>query len=224
MTAFRQSTNQAQSGNERNNEDPDCLLVTRAQAGDLNSFERLVFQHKDQIFRTIFRITKNNEDAEDQVQETFLRAYRALCDFRGQSKFTTWLTRIAINQALACRRKRRYHEISLDHPVESESGYLNRDIQEWRPNPEQSCAQMEANVDLHEKLIVLPPGLRSALILQHFYGHSMEDVAAELGISIGAVKSRVLRARRHLRNQLGNRPDLFLPEPTNKGFEYAMDV
>jgi RNA polymerase sigma-70 factor (ECF subfamily) len=224
MIAHRGNSNQAQSGNERSNEDPDCLLVTRAQAGDLNAFELLVFQHKDKIFRTIFSIMKNHEDAEDQVQETFLRVYRGLCRFRGQSKFTTWLTRIAINQALACRRKRRYHEISLDHPVESESGYLNRDIQEWRPNPEQSCAQMEANVDLREKVMRLPPGLRSALISKHFYGHSIEDIAAEVGISIGAAKSRVLRARRHLRNQLENRPDLFLPEPTNKVFEYAMDV
>jgi len=120
--------------------DPDNELVVRAQAGDRDAFERLVLQHQESISRVIFRITKNREDAEDEVQETFLRAYRGLGEFRGNSKFTSWLTRIAVNRALICLRKRRH----LNHAVEREGDSLNHDIPEWRPNPEQCYSQRES--------------------------------------------------------------------------------
>jgi RNA polymerase sigma-70 factor, ECF subfamily len=182
-------------------EDPDGQLVRRAQAGDLGAFEVLVLQHKESVSRTIFRITNNREDAEDQVQETFLCAFRGLREFRGSSKFNSWLTRIAVNRALTCLRKRRPHDISLDQRFHEETSDLNVHIREWRPNPEQSYAHTEAL----EMLTALPFRLRSALILTQFHGYSVEDAATELGISRSAAKSRVLRARRHLRRELGEK-------------------
>src|ERR1700754_4432422 len=136
MIAYQRIHGRVQSSDEPNCKDPDSELVVRAQAGDRDAFERLVLKHKVSISRVIFRITKNREDAEDEVQETFLRAYRGLRGFRGNSKFTSWLTRIAVNQALMCLRKRRHRDLLLDHAVECEDDSLNHDIPEWRPDPE----------------------------------------------------------------------------------------
>ena len=206
MIAYQRINGRAKASDESNCKDPDSELVVRAQAGDRDAFGRLVLQHKESISRVIFRITKNHEDAEDEVQETFLRAYRGLREFRGNSKFTSWLTRIAVNRALMCLRKRRHRDISLDDAVEREGDSLNHDIPEWRPNPEQCYAQREAHLNLNEELTTLPHGLRTALILKHLYGYTMEDIAKRLGISVPAVKSRVLRARRRLRVQLRENP------------------
>lgn len=202
MIAYQRINGRAHARDESNFKDPDGELVLRAQAGDRDAFERLVLQHKESIARVIFRITKNREDAEDEVQETFLRAYRALGEFRGDSKFTSWLTRIAVNRALMCLRKRRDRNISLDYAVEREGDSWAQDIPEWRPNPEQCYSQREAHIDLNEVLTTLPRGMRSALILRHLYGCTTEEIAKRLGISIPAVKSRVLRARRRLRGRL----------------------
>lgn len=210
MTAYQRIDRRAQAGDRSNCKDPDSELVVRAQGGDREAFGVLVLQHKDSISRVILRIIKNREDAEDEVQETFIRAYRGLSEFRGNSKFTSWLTRIAVNRALMCLRTRRQRGISLDRAVEREGDSLNHDIPEWRPNPEQCYSQREAHLNLNEELMTLPHGLRSALILKHFYGYTTEDIAKRLGISVPAVKSRVLRARRRLRVQLGENPTLHI--------------
>jgi RNA polymerase sigma-70 factor (ECF subfamily) len=224
MIAYQRIHGRVQGSDESNCKDPDSELVVRAQAGDPDAFGRLVLQHKESISRVIFRITKNREDAEDEVQETFLRAYRGLCEFRGNSKFTTWLTRIAVNRALMCLRKRRPRDISFDDAVDHHGDSLNRDIPEWRPNPEQCYSQSEADLKLNEELTALPHGLRSALILKHLYGYTTEDVAKSLGISVPAVKSRVLRARRRLRVRLRERPSPYTRENAagvNLGFAHS---
>jgi RNA polymerase sigma-70 factor (ECF subfamily) len=206
MIAYQRINGRAKTSDESYGKDPDCELVARAQAGDRDAFGRLVLQHKESISRVIFRITKNRQDAEDEVQETFLRAYRGLHEFRGNAKFTSWLTRIAVNRALMCLRKRRHRDISLDDAAEREGDSLNRDIPEWRPNPEQRYSQREAHLSLNEELTTLPHGLQSALILKHLYGYTTEEIAKRLEISVAAVKSRVLRARRRLRVQLRENP------------------
>ena len=201
MVTGQRINNRIQNIHEHSCEDPDGQLVRRAQAGDLSAFEVLVLQHKESVSRTIFRITKNREDAEDQAQETFLCAFRGLREFRGNSKFTSWLTRIAVNRALMCLRKRRPHDISLDQILHEETSNPNVDIREWRPNPEQSYEHAEKR----EMLTALPDRLRSALILTQFHGYTVEAAATELGISSSAAKSRVVRARRYLRRQLGEK-------------------
>ena len=206
MIAYQRINGRTQDGDESNCQDPDRELVVRAQAGDRDAFGRLMLQHKESISRVIFKITKNREDAEDEVQETFIRAYRGLREFRGESKFTSWLTRIAVNRALMCLRKRRDQNISLDYAAEREGDSFNRDIPEWRPDPEQCYSQREARINLNEELTTLPHGMRSALILKHLYGCTTEEIAKRLGISIPAVKSRVLRARHRLRGQLREKP------------------
>jgi RNA polymerase sigma-70 factor, ECF subfamily len=184
-------------------EDSDVALVERAKARDLRAFERLMVRYEPKIFRTILRITRNREDAEDGIQETFLRAYRSLDTFQGRSKFATWLTRIAINQALMCLRKRRNTLDSLDSITETEEGPKSLDILEWRANPEQHCVKSETAHHLHEVVNRLPLTVRTAFILRHMQELTTKEVAVTLGISNAAVKSRVMRARRKLRERLG---------------------
>jgi RNA polymerase sigma-70 factor (ECF subfamily) len=224
MIAYQRVNGPVKASVEPNRKDPDGDLVVRAQAGDRDAFGRLVLQHKASISRIIFRIIKNREDAEDEVQETFLRAYRGLRGFRGNSKFTSWLTRIAVNQALMCLRKRHHRNISLDHAVECEGESLNHDIPEWRPNPEQCYSQKETHLNLNEELTALPHGLRAALILKHLYGYTTKDIAERLGISVPAVKSRVLRARRRIRAQLNENPTPHTYEPATIALDYSMEV
>src|ERR1700739_3984245 len=143
MITEGQIRSEAKFDDKRYYDEPDRLLVSRVQVGDLYAFELLMRRHKDSISRIIFNITKNHEDAEDQAQETFLRAYRAISEFRGDSKFKSWLTRIAMNQALLCLRKRRRRHVSLDDPIQRECPSLVHNIPERRFNPEQCYSQAE---------------------------------------------------------------------------------
>lgn len=183
--------------------DPDRPLVERAASGDVTAFEKLVLQHKQSVFRTIFRITKVREDAEDQTQETFIRAYRYLASFRGNSKFKTWLMQIAVNQALMCLRKRRNDAISLVLPS-SEDGedILMLDFADFRLNPEQQWIRAQIEVHLEKEINRLPRTLRSAFILRCIHEYSGSETATQLGISVGAVKSRVGRAKNTIRERL----------------------
>src|ERR1700730_15479942 len=123
---------------------PDVALVERARAGDVLAFEKLVRQYDRQVFRIANHITQNREDAEDVVQDAFLKAYQKLDQFQGNSKFYTWLVRIAVNESLMRLRKRRTGKmVSIDEDVESEDGSMPRDLAEWRPDPEMMYGQSE---------------------------------------------------------------------------------
>ena len=189
-------------------ENPDRHLVERARSGDVRAFDSLLLKHKERISRTIYCITKSREDTEDQVQETFLRAHRGISGFQGNSKFGSWLTRIAINQALMCLRKRRIQHVSFDESICEEAVTLKHDVVEWRPGPEESLAQQEIIMALRDKVRRLPSAIRSALILRDLHEYTTKEVSLALGISLAAVKSRVLRGRRQLRNQLDRGQDL----------------
>ena len=207
MIALEEVTNHIHCCRAGCDTDPDKSLVKLAKAGDVHAFELLMSQHRQRIYRAIFKITKNHEDSEDQVQETFMRAYRGLPQFREHSKFTSWLTRIALNQALMCLRRRRYSQVSLDHPISTARDSLRDDIYDSRPNPEQDYAHSEATENLRMELSRLPMSSRSVLVLRHLQEYTVEEAAIELGISVAAVKSRVLRARQSLRNRLRQKPD-----------------
>src|SRR3954447_20204832 len=113
-------------------------LVVAAKAGDMAAFEELVRRYDRNVFRIAQHITQNREDAQDVVQDAFLKAYEKLDQFQGNSKFYTWLVRIAVNEALMRLRKRRTGKmVSIDEDVQTEEGSVPRDLAEWRPNPEQ---------------------------------------------------------------------------------------
>jgi RNA polymerase sigma-70 factor (ECF subfamily) len=187
--------------------DPDTnemVLVQAAKKGDLEAFSELVRLYDRNVFRIAQHITHNEEDAQDVVQEAFLKAYTNLEQFQGNSKFYTWLVRIAVNEALMKLRKRRNSKtVSLDEDVETEEGSMPREVADWSPNPEQLYGQSELGDILKKTIQGLPPGFRTVFVLRDVEGLSTEETAESLGLSVPAVKSRLLRARLQLRERLG---------------------
>ena len=182
---------------------PDLVLVERAKAGDTAAFEQLVKQYDRQIYRTALHITQNREDAEDITQDVFFKAFQKLEQFQGNSKFSTWLVRIAVNESLMrLRRRKTSKTVSMDQDVETEEGAIPRDFAEWRPNPEQIFSQSELGEILRKTIAGLPPGFRTVFTLRDIENLSTEETAEALGLSVPAVKSRLLRARLQLRERL----------------------
>ena len=182
---------------------PDVALVLRAREGDVHAFETLVRKYDRQIFRIAQHITQNREDAQDVVQDAFLKAYEKLDQFQGNSKFYTWLVRIAVNESLMRLRKRRTGKmVSIDEDVETEEGSVPRDLADWSPNPEQNYTQTELAEILRKTIQGLPLGFRVVFQLRDVEGMSTEETAETLGLSVPAVKSRLLRARLQLRERL----------------------
>jgi RNA polymerase sigma-70 factor (ECF subfamily) len=178
-------------------------LVRRAKRGDDTAFEELVRRYDRNVFRIAQHITQNREDAEDVVQDAFLKAYGNLAQFQEQSKFYTWLVRIAVNEALMrLRRRRPERMVSLDEDVKTEDDSLPREVADWSPNPEQMYNQSELRDILTRTIQGLPPGFRTVFVLRDVEGLSTEETAQALELSIPAVKSRLLRARLQLRERL----------------------
>ncbi len=181
----------------------ELALVQAAKKGDLEAFSGLVKRYDRNIFRIAQHITHNEDDAQDVVQEAFLKAYQNLDQFQGNSKFYTWLVRIAVNEALMKLRRRRSDKtVSLDEDVVTEEGAMPREVADWSPNPEQLYGQSELGDILKKTIQGLPPGFRTVFVLRDVEGLSTEETAEMLGLSIPAVKSRLLRARLQLRERL----------------------
>jgi RNA polymerase sigma-70 factor, ECF subfamily len=179
------------------------LLVAAAKGGDLSAFNELVSRYERKIFRLTMNITRNREDAEDAMQDAFLKSYSHLKDFAGDSRFYTWLVRIAANEALMRLRKRRPNQFSLDEPIPGENEELiPRDIEDWGPSPEQRYGQTEMHEILSTAIDELEPGFRTVFVLRDVEGLSTEETAKIVGISVAAVKSRLLRGRLRLREKL----------------------
>ena len=178
------------------------VLVAAAQAGDISAFETLVSRYERKIFRLAQNITQNREDAEDVMQEAFLKAYEHLSGFQGNSRFYTWLVRIAVNQALMKLRKRRPNQVSIDEEVNTGEDLIPREIEDWGPSPEDRYKQTEISDILSSTIADLDPPFRIVFQLRDIEELSTEETAEALGLSVPAVKSRLLRARLKLRQKL----------------------
>ena len=183
--------------------DDEHLLVAAAKRGDADAFEELVTRYEGKIFRLTMNITRNREDAEDAMQEAFLKSYAHLKDFQEDSRFYTWLVRIAVNESLMKLRKRRTAKtVSLDEDVQTEDDAVPREVADWAPNPEQLYKQEELREILSRTIQGLPSGFRTVFVLRDVEGLSTEETAEALDLSVPAVKSRLLRARLQLRERL----------------------
>jgi len=181
----------------------ELALVHAAKAGDISAFEQLVKRYDRNVFRIAQHITQNREDAEDVVQDAFLKAYENLAQFQENSKFYTWLVRIAVNESLMKLRRRRTDKtVSLDQEIETEEDTMPREVADWSPNPEQLYKQGELKDILTKTINGLPASFRTVFVLRDVEGLSTEETAEALGLSIPAVKSRLLRARLQLRERL----------------------
>jgi RNA polymerase sigma-70 factor, ECF subfamily len=182
--------------------DDESALVAAAKAGDISAFETLVGRYERKIFRLTQNITQNREDAEDAMQEAFLKAYEHLQSFEGNSRFYTWLVRIAVNQALMKLRKRRPNVVSLDEEVNTGEDMVPREVEDWGPSPADRYAQTELSEILTKVIGDLDPPFRIVFQLRDIEELSTEETAEALGLSVPAVKSRLLRARLKLRQTL----------------------
>jgi RNA polymerase sigma-70 factor (ECF subfamily) len=181
----------------------ESQLVAKARSGDPSAFNELVNRYERKIFRLAKHITQNEEDAEDVLQETFLKAYEHLRDFQEKSKFYTWIVRIAVNESLMKLRKRKGDRtVSLDEPLDTGEDTVIREIAVWDENPEQRYSREELGEILDEAVLSLRPAFRTVFVLRDIEELSTEETAEALGISVPAVKSRLLRARLQLREKL----------------------
>jgi RNA polymerase sigma-70 factor (ECF subfamily) len=181
----------------------DAALVAGAKTGDARAFELLVERHEGKIFSLAQRMTRNREDAEDVVQQSFQKAFIHLKKFEGESLFSTWLTRIAINEALMLlRRKRGSREVPIAESNREDEVGLPLDIPDGAPNPEDSCLQREQERIVSAAVNELTPGMRKAIVLRDLGELSTGETARVMGLSVGAVKARVFHGRRKLRETL----------------------
>src|SRR5215472_861893 len=171
-------------------------LLARARAGDTAAFASLVMPHRDGILRRLQRILHNREDAEDAVQTAILDALRHLDTFQGRSRFSSWLTRIAMNAAfMSLRSSRRRPESSLDEMFQRDNAD-RFEVAELRPNPEQECSLKEARAMLAKVIGRLGPLYTEVLHMFHVQELSVKEAARILGVPVGTVKARLHRARR----------------------------
>ena len=182
--------------------DDELSLVEAAQSGDLSAFEKLVQRYERKIFRLAQHMTGNEHDAEDVLQETFLKAFSKLDQFQRNSRFYTWLVRIALNESFMRLRKRRGDTVSLDQEIDTGEEMIPRDVADWHPNPEQQYASVEIKDILNRAIGSLSLPYRLVFQLRDVEGLSTEETADVLRISVPAVKSRLLRARLQLREKL----------------------
>jgi RNA polymerase sigma-70 factor (ECF subfamily) len=181
----------------------ESQLVAQSREGDATAFNELVRRYEGKIFRLAQHVTQNREDAEDVLQETFLKAYEHLDQFKGDSKFYTWIVRIAVNQALMKLRRRKTDKtVSLDETIDTGEDTVTREVAAWDEDPEQRFSRDELGGILDNAVDSLEPLYRSVFVLRDIEELSTEETAEALGLSIPAVKSRLLRARLQLREKL----------------------
>jgi RNA polymerase sigma-70 factor (ECF subfamily) len=184
-------------------EKPESVVVAEAKSGSNAAFEELVNRYERKIYRLAMRLTGNSQDAEDVLQETFLKAFEHLPDFRQDSRFYTWLVRIAVNEGLMKLRKRRSDKAEpMEDAVDEDGQVMPREFRDWKPNPEQIFSQDEMQEVLLNAARRLPASLRTVFMLRDVEELSTEETAEALNLTPGAVKARLFRARFQLREEL----------------------
>jgi RNA polymerase sigma-70 factor (ECF subfamily) len=173
------------------------------QAGDPEEFSRLVDTYSSKIYRLAIKMLNQQQDAEDVLQETFLKAYRGIKSFDGRSKISTWLFRIAMNEALMVIRRKHPDTVSIDEPVETEEGEQEPiQIIDWCCLPEEELLSEETREKLDVAVQKLPERLRVVFVLRDINDLSTHETAEVLGLTDTAVKTRLSRARLRLREEL----------------------
>jgi RNA polymerase sigma-70 factor, ECF subfamily len=181
----------------------DHAIALAAKRGDERAFGILFERYQPKIFAVALRYTRVPEDAEDVVQQTFQKAFMHLHNFEGKSSFCTWLTRIAINEALMLlRRGRTLREVPIDDSSEDETAIHGLEIPDSGPDPEANYLKREETQALSEAIGKLRVGLRTAIELRELAELSTRETARRMGVSVAAAKARVFHSRRKLRKTL----------------------
>lgn len=204
-----------------NKETQKAISIDRLKSGDRAEFASLVERYSDLIYRLAIKMLGNEQDAEDVLQETFLKAFRSIGSFQGNAHISTWLYRIATNEALMLIRKGRPESshVQIEEDVESEEN-PSLQIVDWGSLPEDQLLSSESIHYLNRLIQSLTPALRIVFILRDVMDQSVQETAEVLGISESAVKTRLSRARLKLRQELS---EYYRKNQLNEGIFYAKD-
>lgn len=180
----------------------DEELVALVRSGQAEAFNQLVLRYQEKVYRLARRLTRTEEDAEDVLQDAFVRAYQSLPDFKGTSRFYTWIYRITVNLALMKLRRDRFRFVSLDEPIETKRGEVTRDLPHGGRDPLAELVHKETNGILDKAIDDLSPTSRAVFVLRHVEGLSTEETGRILNLSPQAIKSRLHRSRIMLADRL----------------------
>ncbi|HHW18892.1 MAG TPA: sigma-70 family RNA polymerase sigma factor [Firmicutes bacterium] len=181
----------------------EVALVRRAAKGDMEAFETLVRRYEKGLYNLAFRLVSNPEDAMDVVQEVFLKTYQALPEFRGESKFSTWVYRVCVNASLdLLRKKQKFQMYSLDEPLALKDAEVSREVEDSGKRTEDIVETRFLGEAVLRVLKDLEPHYRALLVLCDVQGYSYQEISEILGMSLGTVKSRLHRARNLVRKIL----------------------
>ena len=193
---------QRQMQNRNGSDASDDFLVEQCKAGSQSAFDELMRRYHAAALKVALSIVRDKQDAEDEVQNAFWKAYEHIDQFNKDAKFSTWLTRIVVNQCLMkLRRTRRTRYTYIDDVLVGEE-IVSLDLKDSRQTPEQALGRSEIANVLYDEIRRTPPLLRNVFLLRDVEQRPMPEVAKVLGISVAAAKSRLLRARAELRNRM----------------------
>ena len=180
----------------------EARLIERALAGDDQAFAELLKRYRQPLYHMIFKMVHNKEEAEDLVQEAFIKAFKALGSFNEEYAFSTWLYKIAVNNCIDYLRKKRLQTFSYDKPMEMKDGALRREYADYEPTPDNRLLSAEKSRIINRAIDELPPKYRTVIVLRHREEYSYEDIAEKLNLPLGTVKARIFRAREMLKRKL----------------------
>jgi RNA polymerase sigma-70 factor (ECF subfamily) len=183
-------------------ERPDAELVELTAGGETRAFDELVRRYRDRVYRLCMKILRHEDDAAEALQDAFLSAYRGLPKFKRESRFSTWLYRIATNASLMKLRRRRDGHVSYEQSQGGDGDAEPLAIPDWSSQPLEELLDAETREVLGREVELLPANEREVFVLRDIMEQSNTDVAQELGLSVAAVKSRLHRARLHLRDRI----------------------
>ncbi len=197
------------------NTSEEAALVKRAQGGDMSAFESLVREYERFVYNLAYKLLNDQQDAEDASQEAFIKAFRSISSFRGDSKFSVWLYRLTSNVCIDMLRRRPAPAVSLS--VDDDGADAQLDIPDIRFQPENELERQELRRAVGSALSSLPDNYRQVLVLREIGGHSYDEIAGSLHLDLGTVKSRIFRARKKLCSILAADGNIFGHGPSNSG-------
>ncbi|MBU0984118.1 MAG: sigma-70 family RNA polymerase sigma factor [candidate division Zixibacteria bacterium] len=185
-------------------QDDESTIIAEALAGSQKAYTLLVERHRAAIFHIINRIVRNQEAANDLVQETFMKAFASLASYRSEYRFSTWLYKIAANSSIDFLRKKRIQALSLDRPIETPNGAMEIEVADYSYHPGRDYERKQQRFSIEEAISSLPAKYREVIVYRHKEDKSYEEIADSLGIPVGTVKARIFRARELLKKKLKN--------------------
>ncbi len=177
-------------------------LIKQAIEGDESAYRQLLENYRGAIFNLLFKMVRNKEETEDLVQEAFMKAFKALPSFNEEYAFSTWLYKIAINNCIDHMRKKRLKTYSINKPVQSKDGELDREFPDTSMSPDKELLNEERTLLIEAAIDELPENYKVAIVLRHSKEKSYEEIAELLDIPLGTVKARIFRAREMLKKKL----------------------